>query len=78
MENLLWRLFHEEEVRVFEPTALTRGCRCSADYVRSVIARFSAEERADMVDESGFISVDCEFCSRVFPIRPEELDAESR
>ena len=27
------------------------------------------------IDEDGFISVDCEFCSRVFPIRPEELDA---
>ena len=38
------------------------------------IARFGAEERAEMVDEDGFISVDCEFCSRVFPISLSDFD----
>jgi molecular chaperone Hsp33 len=28
-----------------------------------------------MVDDDGFISVDCEFCSRLFPIRVSDLDA---
>jgi molecular chaperone Hsp33 len=75
LENLLWRLFHEEEeVRVQTSVTLTKGCRCSYDYVRDVIARFGPEERADMVDDDGFISVDCEFCSRVFPIRLTDLD----
>jgi molecular chaperone Hsp33 len=70
LENLLWRLFHEEEeVRILSAAPLSKGCRCSFDYVRTVIARFSDEERAHMVDEDGFISVDCEFCSRRFPIR---------
>ncbi len=73
-ENLLWRLFHEEEeVRVLAAVPLTKGCRCSYDYVRGVIARFGADERAQMVDDDGFISVDCEFCSRVFPIRVGDL-----
>lgn len=77
LENLLWRLFHEEEeVRVLSSVQLTKGCRCSHEYVRSVLARFSEEDRRDMVDDDGFISVDCEFCSRVFPIRPSELDPE--
>lgn len=75
LESLLWRLFHEEEeVRVLNSVPLTKGCRCSYDYVRDVIARFGPEERADMVDDDGFISVDCEFCSRVFPIRLSDLD----
>jgi molecular chaperone Hsp33 len=74
LETLLWRLFHEEEeVRVLSSTALAKGCRCSFDHVRSVIARFGAEEQADMADEDGFISVDCEFCSRVFPIKVSDL-----
>ncbi|MEA3064997.1 MAG: molecular chaperone Hsp33 [Sphingomonadales bacterium] len=64
----LWRLFHEEEVRVLEAIPLRKGCRCNFDYIKGVIARFGAAERAEMVDEDGFISVDCEFCSRVFPI----------
>jgi molecular chaperone Hsp33 len=75
LEALLWRLFHEEEVRLLAAVALAKGCRCSHDYIRGVIGRFAAEEQAEMVDDEGFISVDCEFCSRVFPIRLSELDA---
>ena len=68
LEGALWRLFHEEETRVLQAIQLAKGCRCNFEYVRSVIARFAPEERAEMGDEDGFISVDCEFCSRVFPI----------
>ncbi|MDB5671141.1 MAG: Hsp33 family molecular chaperone HslO [Alphaproteobacteria bacterium] len=68
LEDALWRLFHEEEVRVLGAVELAKGCRCNFDYIKGVISRFGAEERAEMVDEDGFISVDCEFCSRVFPI----------
>jgi molecular chaperone Hsp33 len=76
LESLLWRLFHEEdEVRVLTSVPLTKGCRCSFEYVRGVIARFAPEEREQMVDDDGFISVDCEFCSRVFPIRLDDLEA---
>lgn len=76
LESLLWRLFHEEEeVRVLTSVPLSKGCRCSYEYVRDVIARFGEEERGHMVDDDGFISVDCEFCSRVFPIRVTDLDA---
>ncbi len=74
IEELLWRLFNEEEVRVLTTVPLTRGCRCNPDHVRSVIASFSAEERAGMADENGVISVDCEFCSSSFPIGLAELE----
>jgi molecular chaperone Hsp33 len=74
LESLLWRLFHEEEVRVLAAVPLVKGCRCSLDYIRGVIGRFAPEEQAAMVDDEGFISVDCEFCSRVFPIRPSDLE----
>ena len=74
LDTLLWRLFHEEdEIRTMSTLALVKGCRCNLDYVRSVISRFAPEERQEMVDENGFISVDCEFCSRVFPISLEEF-----
>jgi molecular chaperone Hsp33 len=74
VETLLWRLFHEEEVRVLASVPLVRGCRCSPEHVRNIIARFTAEERAEMADENGVISVDCEFCSRSFPIPADELE----
>jgi molecular chaperone Hsp33 len=69
LDELVWRLFHEEEeVRILPTVVLSRGCRCNPDYVRSVIARFPVEEQAAMVGEDGFIRVDCQFCATDFPI----------
>ena len=69
LDNLIWRLFHEEgEVRTLPAIPLSRGCRCDPDYVKSVIGRFSEEDRAEMADEQGIIRVDCEFCATSFPL----------
>ena len=75
LDDLVWRLFHEEEeLRTLPAIPLRRGCRCDPDYVRSVIARFPADEREAMVGEDGLIRVDCAFCSSSFPIEPTELN----
>nr|WP_184066784.1 Hsp33 family molecular chaperone HslO [Sphingosinicella soli] len=66
--TLLWRLFNEDEVRVSPAIAITRGCRCSVQHFRDVLGRFPAEERAEMRGPGGTIDVNCEFCSRLFPI----------
>ena len=74
LDDLLWRLFHEEdEVRTLASLPLRKGCRCDPDYVRSVIARFPAEERKEMIGDDGKISVDCAFCSATFQIDPGDL-----
>ena len=74
LDDLIWRLFHEEaEIRTFAPVRLTRGCRCDPAYVRSVIARFPADEREAMVGDDGLIRVDCAFCSTSFPIALEDV-----
>ena len=76
LDELVWRLFHEEEeVRTLPPVALAKGCRCDPDYVRSVIDRFPAEEREAMVGDDGFIRVDCAFCATDFPISLDEVKA---
>jgi molecular chaperone Hsp33 len=69
LEEIVWRLFHEEDqVRIESGGRLVKGCRCDPDHIRSVIARFPADERAEMADMAGDIVVNCEFCSRRFPI----------
>lgn len=69
LDAIVWRLFHEEEeVRVQAGGGLSRGCRCSADYYEGVIARFPAEEQAEMRNEAGVIEVDCAFCSKTFAL----------
>jgi len=67
-ERLLFRLFNERGVRVYEPTPLAAVCRCSAEGVDAMLRSFPPEEVKEMVGEDGMIGVTCEFCStkRVF------------
>ncbi len=67
-ERLLFRLFHERGVRVFEPSPLAAVCRCSAEGVDAMLRSFPPEELRHMVGDDGMIGVTCEFCStkRVF------------
>ena len=70
LEELLWRLYHEEqEIRVTQGERLTRGCRCTLSHFEEVLSRFPSEERRAMADEDGVIVVDCAFCSKKFPIQ---------
>ena len=73
-EVLLYRLFHEDGVRLYAPRPLKAFCRCSEDRIRGVLKSFTAEERADMVEPDGAIKVTCEYCSRVYAIAPESVD----
>ncbi len=75
VETLLWRLFNEEEVRILASVPLLRGCRCNPEHIRGVISRFSEEERSEMADDRGVISVDCEFCSKSFPIGLDDFES---
>ncbi len=61
--ELLFRLFHEDGVRVFDAAPLVDACTCSADKVRGILSTFAAEELADMADAGGLITVSCQFCS---------------
>jgi molecular chaperone Hsp33 len=70
-ELLLYRLYHEDGVTVYPATPLERHCTCSRERIGEVLKRFSAEDRADML-ENGVITVTCEFCSTVYRFTPEE------
>ena len=73
-ERLLFRLFNEPGVRVFEPIALEERCTCSAERIESMLRHnFSAEERAEMVVD-GEIEVVCEFCSSDYHFKPDEFE----
>lgn len=71
-ERLLYRLFHEHGVRVFQPTPIVDDCSCSREKVENVLKNFSAEE-LDSSIENGEITVKCEFCSTVYRFNPKEF-----
>ncbi len=71
-ERLLYRLYHEDGVTVYPGVALHRHCTCSQESVGTMLKRFPAGDRADMV-EDGRITVTCEFCSTVYNFAPEDI-----
>jgi molecular chaperone Hsp33 len=73
-ERLLFRLFHEPGVRVFEPIELEERCTCSSERIEAMLRdNFTAEERQDMV-VNGEIEVVCEFCSADYHFKPHEFE----
>jgi molecular chaperone Hsp33 len=72
-ETLLFRLFHEDGVRLFPAKALTAFCRCSDDRVTGMLRSFPKEDVAGMVEADGRIHVTCEYCSREYALEPESV-----
>jgi molecular chaperone Hsp33 len=75
-ETLLFRLFHEDGVRLEDARALVAQCRCSRARIAGVLTSFDPAERADMVEPDGKIRVTCEYCATVYELEPAEIGAD--
>jgi molecular chaperone Hsp33 len=73
-ERLLYRLFHERGVAVFEPQHLRDACRCSQERIEAMLRSFTAVERHDMIGPDGKIGVTCEFCGTHRAFDPADFD----
>jgi len=74
-ERLLYRLFHEQGVRVFRSTDVEAQCSCSRETVANMLKSFSQDDRDHMV-ENGVISVTCEFCSSNYVFEPADVESD--
>lgn len=72
LDSLLFRLYHEDGVRVFEPARIVHACRCSRDRLQTVLTQFDDKELAEMVID-GSIDVNCQFCNTTYKFTPEEV-----
>ena len=72
-ETLLYRLFHEDGVRLEGASALKAVCRCSRERIVSVLQSFPEDEREEMVEDDGNIHANCEYCSTDYLIHPSEV-----
>jgi len=72
-ETLLFRLFHEDGVRLEGAKALAAVCRCSKDRIASMLASFDPAEREGMVEDDGKIRVTCEYCASVYELEPDDV-----
>jgi molecular chaperone Hsp33 len=72
-ETLLWRLFHEDEVRVHPPEPVTFRCDCDGERIARILKGYTPQEREGLADPDGIIRASCEFCGTVHQITPEAL-----
>ncbi len=73
--TVLRRLFHEENLRVYDPRQPRFGCRCSRERVEGMLRMIGRDEAQSVLDEQGELRVDCEFCNQTYLFDAPGLDA---
>ncbi|NUB45372.1 Hsp33 family molecular chaperone HslO [Fertoebacter nigrum] len=73
--DLLVRLFHEEEPRVYDAQPVRFGCSCAPDRVRETLSIYSADDIAEMINDDGVLTADCQFCGAHYEFDPATLGA---
>ncbi len=75
-DRLLYRLFHEEGVRMSAAATLADRCTCDEDRLTAVMRQFPQHELRDLVEPDGFLHARCQFCSRSYRIAPDAVGAD--
>ncbi len=72
IHDMIYRLFHEEEIRVFEPTHIKKGCRCSLEKITAFLSTLKTSDLDEyIVDDKVFIT--CEFCNTNYNFTAQEI-----
>lgn len=74
-DELIHRLYHEEDIRLFESQSVTFNCTCSRSNVARMLKMLGREEVADILAERSEIEVFCEFCNERYAF--DAIDAEA-
>jgi len=72
--EVLHRLFHEEDVRLFEPQPVSFHCNCSRERVADTLRGLGHDEVMGVIADEGAVEVTCQFCNRLY--RFDAVDAE--
>lgn len=74
-EGLLFRLFHEEKVRLFEEQPIEFKCNCSKDRFADAIAMLDRDEVDEILKENGNITANCEYCNETYVFDEVDIGA---
>lgn len=72
--DLLYRLFHEETVRIFEPSPVYFRCTCSSERVSGMLRSLGQAELHDIIAEQGHVAVACEFCNQKYTFDSVDIE----
>lgn len=73
-ETLLFRLFHEETVRIFDPEPVAFRCSCSRERTLRALEAIGRDECYGILDEQGSIEMDCQFCHTSYRFTRNDID----
>jgi molecular chaperone Hsp33 len=72
--DIVHRLYHEEDVRIFDPRPVAFRCSCSRERVTAMLRILGHDEVQSIIDEREKVDVECEFCGRHYSF--DAVDAE--
>jgi len=72
--EVIHRLFHEEDLRLFDEEAISFSCACSRERVGQMLRSLGHDEMQSILQDEGEVSVDCEFCRQNY--RFDSVDVE--
>ncbi len=65
-QTLLYRLYNETELRLFEPRHTQFKCRCNTEKMKQVITVLGEKDAQELLAEQGQIDIRCDFCSKEY------------
>ena len=71
--ELLHRLYHEEEVRLYDTKVMQFGCSCSRQRTLDAVMSLGSEEIRELLIEQGSVKVDCQFCAEKYEFTEADL-----
>ena len=74
VREIVHRLYHEEDIRLFSRMPVSFRCSCSRERVEAVLRMLGRDEIYSILEEQGSVSVDCEFCGNRYEF--DRIDAE--
>ncbi|QEQ98111.1 Hsp33 family molecular chaperone HslO [Neptunomonas concharum] len=75
-ETLLYRLFHQEACRLYDPDTLVFKCDCSRERSMNALQFLTQDELLEMLEEQGSIEVGCQFCNALYRFDEADIRAQ--
>lgn len=73
-EQQLYRLFHQDELRIFDASPIQFACSCSEERIANALISLGREELQSIIDEQGAIEINCEFCHQHYSFHQGDVD----
>jgi len=74
-QSVLFRLFHEEQPRLFDPAPVMFACTCTRERFGAALHQLGADELRSIVKEQGQIETQCHFCNTQYVFTPADTEA---